>query len=489
MGAYDYMYLVPRDQYESGRCRSGAVDGVAGNVSESSVNNIEVSNGGTVMIGKDGSSKPPAVDNAGGGGAPPSTSRQPAPRSAPSSSASSGGSNGPTGGRLAGRRVAVAGASGVRAAANDGDDGGHAAAGPGSAAPGPAAAGLPLENPTDPMDTSTPPPPPPSRRRKREPSDALRKRAINNSAKKAKEAAKVRRLEEKSALTDLVNKRLAQLRGGGNGKALPPPPAVQADIDRRIIHEMRDVHSRQRKESAARKFPGRLPDLTWRRAGRKRPADPPPSPEDGGPLVATAAKKSRNSAGRFTTVKRGASEDLPADDVAAAKRSRSRAPRPVLMAQKRAHVDEPGEWSAGGKKARRTAASVYPTKRHRRGAEHAWAEAPDPKQMRYRAPRRVLKAQKRAHVDEPGEWSAGGKKARRTAASVYPTKRHRRGAEHAWAEAPEPKIARMYGPRPSRQGRKRAALDEEEDEDEDGDNLMFDLSDNYLVPRKRFAPM
>ncbi len=59
MGLYDFMYLVPRDQYRpggglghgGGGGGGGSNDGVAaGDVRESQINNIEVTNGGTVVL-------------------------------------------------------------------------------------------------------------------------------------------------------------------------------------------------------------------------------------------------------------------------------------------------------------------------------------------------------------------------------------------------------------------------------------------------------
>ena len=54
MGLYDCMYLVSKDQYQSMQSRAACVgnriDGVGGDVKESQVNNIEVADGGTVLI-------------------------------------------------------------------------------------------------------------------------------------------------------------------------------------------------------------------------------------------------------------------------------------------------------------------------------------------------------------------------------------------------------------------------------------------------------
>ncbi len=54
MGLYDYMYLVPRDEYLASKKK--AEDGVntGGDVLDSTVNNIEVTSGGTVVVGGGG---------------------------------------------------------------------------------------------------------------------------------------------------------------------------------------------------------------------------------------------------------------------------------------------------------------------------------------------------------------------------------------------------------------------------------------------------
>ena len=60
MKLYDYMYLVPKDQYESKSDAGESLARVGGNLQESQFNKIEVSNGGTVIIreGIQGSSAP-----------------------------------------------------------------------------------------------------------------------------------------------------------------------------------------------------------------------------------------------------------------------------------------------------------------------------------------------------------------------------------------------------------------------------------------------
>jgi hypothetical protein len=54
MGLYDCMYLVPKEQYQNlaarGQAAVSSIDGVGGDVQDSQVNNIEVANGGTVLI-------------------------------------------------------------------------------------------------------------------------------------------------------------------------------------------------------------------------------------------------------------------------------------------------------------------------------------------------------------------------------------------------------------------------------------------------------
>ena len=69
MSSYDFMYAVPREEYErlktSTRASStepahvGPVEHIGGDVHGSQVNNIEVTNGGTVLIGEDGLHLPP----------------------------------------------------------------------------------------------------------------------------------------------------------------------------------------------------------------------------------------------------------------------------------------------------------------------------------------------------------------------------------------------------------------------------------------------
>ena len=54
MGLYDFMYLVPREQFQSMKRASettGGIDGIGGNVQDSHVNKIEVTDGGTIVIG------------------------------------------------------------------------------------------------------------------------------------------------------------------------------------------------------------------------------------------------------------------------------------------------------------------------------------------------------------------------------------------------------------------------------------------------------
>ena len=78
MGLYDCMYLVTKERYEAslrpGSSGSHNVDGVGGDVQGSSITNIEVSGGGTVVV-KDGEE----VHRSGSGPAPPSAPGPPRP--------------------------------------------------------------------------------------------------------------------------------------------------------------------------------------------------------------------------------------------------------------------------------------------------------------------------------------------------------------------------------------------------------------------------
>ncbi len=311
------MYLVPKDQYERSMAGGGhrpQADGVGGDVRDhSNVNQIDVSHGGTVVIGSEGGGK----KGTSGGGAAAATAdstgaatasikrREPASGRATSQAASSdrrrrtafyydAARPGPTGG--VGTAVGRGGSSGRSrtrvlslptepdAVMRDGGDG----------------PGLPME--VEEADSSSHPQPAPAvadmdvdatpkkkpssagkRRAPREDGDSIRKRAILNSARV--EAGK-KDDQKRRVMENLVKTRLQQLRGSKRKKILSPGAALrQRDKDRRIIHDMREIYKEELRQSAASKF-----------AGRRTPAanaDDDEDAADGATEVPTAAAAER----------------------------------------------------------------------------------------------------------------------------------------------------------------------------------------------------
>ena len=278
---YDCMYLLPAGEYRKllGTASSHGVEGVGGDANDSTVNNIEVTHGGTMVIGcaeaeevvgrEDGRKR--RGSSAAWGEAPTRSGK------VSKSAREDGVGSGPRHVRLSATRLARLG---LGEEGGEEEEDGHAAAaarvgrvrvgsrqrsgGRIPATPGLAAASKELDE-AGANATSV------ALRRKgafvSQPASALRKAAIANRASKRKG------LGEKEEMEHLIRERLATLQGKRGKVSLG-----HADRERKIVHELRDINrQKMHEEAASKENPALRNHQQEQQQQQQRPAAPPTS--------------------------------------------------------------------------------------------------------------------------------------------------------------------------------------------------------------------
>lgn len=425
--AYDCMYLISKQRYEALQSASpSAVDGVGGDAHDSTVNNIEVSGGGTVVIG--------------GGDVEKATKR----------------------------KRGASGASKAEIAREEEAD-------------GPVAMGEPESAPTAPSAPSpSPSPSAPPRvvggNKLAAPNPSLERAGARPTAFVAgpRESDLRRRAlanAQKEAVRDLVSARLRTLQGGHY--------AGESDAarERRIVHELREQHRRDLREQAARQYqpPTAPPPAEEEERREVRRGAPPPKTNPARPIAPVAGRDRevsmdvegdlRRAAGVAERIHRPAAGEASALSTEERRLAHELAHAAPLLPVP-AHyppaplVPQPSPRRSVGRRA-------MPTKRG----------APSAEGPRYSKRRRLPSprgAKRRRDGDEDEDEARYGKRLQlMTAPSPRAPKRERQDSDKVGGKRHQPKGLSIRAP--ARLLAKREWVDDEEEEDEGG----------YEVPRKR----
>ena len=290
MGLYDCMFLITEDQYKfklaAAANGGGLSDGVIGDVQESQVNNIELNNGGTIVIG----STPPGKD--GGGGL-----KKKAPDAAAANRGAVGRGRGRGRGHRGGRdRAPDRGSSTVR---GYGEPSQHGASNHSFYSPNydPPSSPSPPSSPTrrtvsystssvgrdtmemndnntplegeaggEEMDTTSPV-------NGRSRAGSLRRQAISNSIRQSSEAVTRPNKVEKKAMDEMIRRRLNELQGK---KTRTTRDRVE---EQAILHDLKDIYRDQiASQGSQRPRSAPAPPLPPRRNVNEAPPPRPPRP-------------------------------------------------------------------------------------------------------------------------------------------------------------------------------------------------------------------